>query len=129
MLVTRPFYESRLNWVADPAPPASRCLDEMTSPTPAPAIPTPPAEVHPRLPGRLQSRRRRRRKAAASANRNSASRQADLATPPYSYSCSYGLFAALLSRTLSLLWRTFLKLCFAYFYTLYCSFIIFWFIS
>ena len=47
----------------------------------------------------------------------------------YSYSYSYGLFAALLSRTLSLLWRAFLKLCFTYFYTLYCSFIIFWFIS
>ena len=39
------------------------------------------------------------------------------------YSC--GLFAALLSRILSLLWRAFLKLCFTYFYTLYCSFISF----
>ena len=54
----------------------------MTSPAPAPAVPTPPAEIHPRLPGRLRSRRRRRRKATASANRNSASRQADLETPP-----------------------------------------------
>ena len=52
----------------------------MTSP--APAVPTQPAEVHPRLPGRLRTRRRRRRKAAASANSNSASRQAALATPP-----------------------------------------------
>ena len=82
IIVTRPFYESRLNWVADPAPPASRRLDDRTSPAPAPAIPTLPAEVHPRLPGRLRSRRRRRRKAAASANRNSASHPADLATPP-----------------------------------------------
>ena len=77
--VTRPFYESRLNWIVDPAPPASR-FDDVISP--APAVPTPPAEVHPRLTGRLRSRRRRRRKAAASANRNSASRQADLTTPP-----------------------------------------------
>ena len=41
----------------------------------------------------------------------------------YSYSC--GLFAALLSRTLSLLWQAFLNSCFTYFYTLYCSFIVF----
>ena len=54
----------------------------MTSPAPAPAVPTPLAEVHPRLPGRLRSRRRRRRKAAASANKNAASRPADLATLP-----------------------------------------------
>ena len=80
--VTRPFYESRLNWIADPAPPASHCVNEMTSPAPAPAVPTPLAEVHPRLPGRLRSLRRRRRKAAASANKNAASRPADLATPP-----------------------------------------------
>ena len=80
-IVTRPFYENRLNWVADPTPPASRRLDDMTSPAPAPAVPTPPAEAHPRLPGCLRSRRRRRRKAATSANSNSASRQAALATP------------------------------------------------
>ena len=80
--VTQPFYENCLNWVADPALPASRRLDDMTSPAPAPAVPTPPAEVHPRLPGRLLSRRRRRRRAAASANSNSASHQAALATPP-----------------------------------------------
>ena len=64
-------YENRLNWIADPAPPATRLFNEMTSPAPAPTIPTPPAEVHPRLPGCLRSRQRRRRKAAASANRNS----------------------------------------------------------
>ena len=80
--VTRPFFESRLNWIADPVPPASRGLEEIASPAPAPAVPTPPAEVYPRLPGRLRSRRRRRRKAATSANRYSASRQADHATPP-----------------------------------------------
>ena len=43
---------------------------------------TSPAEVHPRLPGRLRSRQRRRRKAAASTNDDSASRQAALATKP-----------------------------------------------
>ena len=67
--VTRSFYENRLNWVADPAPPASRRLDNMTPP---------PTEVHLQLPGRLRSRRRRRRRT----NRNSASRQAALVTPP-----------------------------------------------
>ena len=72
--VARPFYENCLNWVADHAPPASRRLDEMTSP----AVPTPLAEVHPWLPGCLRSRRRRRRKA----NSNSAFRQAALAIPP-----------------------------------------------
>ena len=70
--VTRPFYESRLNLITNPAPPASRRLDDMTS----------PEEVHPRLPGSLRSRRQRRRKAAASTNDNSASRQAALVTPP-----------------------------------------------
>ena len=70
--VTQPrVYENRLNWITEPAPPASRRVDEMTSPAPAPAVPPPPAEVHPRLPGRLRSRRQRRRKAAASANENS----------------------------------------------------------
>ena len=27
--VTQPFYESHLNWVPDPAPPAPRCLDDL----------------------------------------------------------------------------------------------------
>ena len=55
--VTRPFYENRLNWVPDPAPPAPRCLDDLTSsvPVPAPPVPvstitTPPPEARPRLP-------------------------------------------------------------------------------
>ena len=35
--VTQPFYESRVNWVIDPAPPASRSpvLEESAAPTPA----------------------------------------------------------------------------------------------
>ena len=80
--VTRPFYENRLNWIPDPAPPAPRCLDDLTSPAPAPAIPTSPSEANPRLPRRLQPCRRRKRKTAAAANENSAFPEADLATPP-----------------------------------------------
>ena len=63
--------ENCLNWFADPAPPASRLFNEMTTPVPAPTVHTQPAAVHPRLLGHLRSRRRRRRKAAASANENS----------------------------------------------------------
>ena len=80
--VTRPFYENRLHWIPDPAPPAPRCLDDLASPTSDPAIPTPHLEAHPRLPRRLQPRRRRKRKTAATANENSAPRAAELATPP-----------------------------------------------
>ena len=80
--MTRPFYENRLNWIPDPAPPAPRCLDDLASPTSAPAIPTLPSEAHPRLPRRLRPRRRRKRRTAATANENSAPRAADLATPP-----------------------------------------------
>ena len=80
--VTRPFYESRMNWVVDPAPPASRQPMKDASPAPTPAILMPPSGAPSQPPRRLRSRRRRRRKAAHSANRNSASHQADLATPP-----------------------------------------------
>ena len=78
--MTRPFYESRVNWVIDPAPPASRhpVLEESSAPTPAHAMP-PSGEVsqHPR---RQKSRRRRRRKVARSASQLPASRQADVTT-------------------------------------------------
>ena len=77
-------YENSLNWIADPAPPASHLFNEMTSPAPAPTVPTPPAEVHPRFPGHLRSRRRRRRKAAASANENSSRLVSRPATRPRS---------------------------------------------
>ena len=80
--VTRPFYESRVNWVVDPAPPASRRPSTEASPAPTPAILMPPSGAPSQPPRRLKSQRRRRRKAAHSANRNSASLQADLATPP-----------------------------------------------
>ena len=80
--MTRPFYENRLHWIPDPAPPAPRRLDDLASPTSGPAIPTLPSEAHPRLPRRLRPRRRRKRRAATTANKNSAPRAADLATPP-----------------------------------------------
>ena len=81
IIVTRPFYENRLNWVPDPAPPAPRRLDDLTSSVPASTVNTPPSEAHPRLPRRLQPHRRRKRKTAVAANDNLASREADLATP------------------------------------------------
>ena len=80
--MTRPFYESHLNWVPDPTPPAPRRLDDLISPTAVAANPTPPSEAHPKLPGRSQRRRRRKKKAAAVANENAAPRAADLMTPP-----------------------------------------------
>ena len=78
--VTQPFYESRVNWVVDPALPASRrpVLEESAAPTPAPKMP-PSGEVS--QPPRCQkSRRKRRRKAARSAYQRPASRQADVMT-------------------------------------------------
>ena len=86
--MTRPFYENRLNWVPDPKPPAPRRLDDLTSSVPAAtsSVPTsaankPPSEARPRLPRCLRPRRSRMRQPAAAANKNSASREADLATP------------------------------------------------
>ena len=76
----RPFYESRVNWVVDPAPPASRhlVLEESAAPTLAPKMP-PSGEVS-QPPRRQKSRRRRRRKAERSANQRPASHQADVMT-------------------------------------------------
>ena len=71
-----------MNWVVVTAPPASRRPSTEASPAPTPAILMPPSGAPFQPPRCLRSRRRRRRKAARSANRNSASRQADLATPP-----------------------------------------------
>ena len=68
IIVTQPIYESRMNWIVDPAPPTS-------------AVNTPPSEAHPKLPGRSRRRRRRKKKAAAAANENSAPRTADVTTP------------------------------------------------
>ena len=79
IIVTRPFYKSRVNWVVDPAPPASRrrVLEESAAPMPAHKMP--PSEVS-QPPRHQKSRRRRRRKAARPANQLPASRQADVMT-------------------------------------------------
>ena len=72
--VTRSFYESRVNWVTDPAPPASHRPTTEVSPASTPAILMPSSGASSQPPRRQKSRRRRRRKAARSANHNSASR-------------------------------------------------------
>ena len=83
--MTQPFYESHVNWVTDPAPPASHSpvLEESVAPTPAHKMPPSGGVSQP--PRRQKSRRRRRRKAARSANQRPASRPADVmiqADPP-----------------------------------------------
>ena len=72
--VTRPFYESHVNWVVDPAPPASRSpvLEASSAPT------MPPSGDVPQPTRRQKSRRRRRRKAARPANQLPAPRQNDV---------------------------------------------------
>ena len=65
---TQPIYESRMNWIIDPTPPAS-------------AVNTPPSEASPKLPGCPRRRRRRKKKATAAANDNSAPRTADVTAP------------------------------------------------
>ena len=94
--VTQPLFESRMNWVFDPAPPASRhaTVDYSNTPvnsrdtpvhtsdTPASTIDisassgAPLASPHPK-----KSRRRRRRRNRRSANENSAPRSAAPMTP------------------------------------------------
>ena len=78
--VTQPFYESRVNWVIGPAPPASRrpVLEESAAPTTAHKMP--PSEGISQPSRRQKSRRRRRRKAARSANQRPASLPADVMT-------------------------------------------------
>ena len=66
--VTQSIYESRMNWIIDPTPPAY-------------AVNTPPSEARPKLPGRSRRRRRRKKKATATANDNSAPRTADVTAP------------------------------------------------
>ena len=76
--VTQPFYESRVIWVVDPAPPASRrpISEEYAAPTTAHTMP-PSGE---RTPRRQKSRRSRRRKAKHSANQRPVFRPADVMT-------------------------------------------------
>ena len=77
--VTQPFYDSRVNWVIDPAPLASRRPVSEESAAPMPAHKMPPSGGEPQPPRRQKSRRRRR-KAARSANQRPASRPADVMT-------------------------------------------------
>ena len=70
-----------MNWVIDPAPPASRRPATEVSPAPTPAILMPSSGASSQPPRCQKSRRRRRRKAARTVNKNSASRKADLVTP------------------------------------------------
>ena len=79
MTVTLPQLESYLNWAADPMPPPTRRLADLTSP--ASVESTPPVDSSHKLPRRLRPRRRRGKQSASSTNRNSASRVADPATP------------------------------------------------
>ena len=85
-IVTQPLYESRMNWVHDPAPPASRRPTVDFSDTPvdfsdASAIisASPGAPLAPPQP--KKSRRRRRRRNRRSANQNSAPCSAAPVTP------------------------------------------------
>ena len=73
--VVLPRLESYLNWVADPMPPPTRCLDDLTSP--ASSENTPPMDSSRKLPRRLQPRRIRKKQSASSANENAASRVAE----------------------------------------------------
>ena len=79
--VTQPLYESRMNWVHDPAPPASRRPIVDFDDTPASAITSasPGAAFAPPQP--KKSRRRRRRWNRRSPNQNSAHRSAAPVTP------------------------------------------------
>ena len=79
--VTQPLYESRMNWVHDPAPPASRRPIVDFDDTPASAITSasPGAPLAPPQP--KKSRRGRRRRNRRSANQNSAHHSAAPVTP------------------------------------------------
>ena len=75
--VTQPLYESRMNWVHDPAPPASLRPNLEFAGTPAPAIAKDFPGALSTQPRQKKSRRRRRRKN----KRNSAHRSAAPVTP------------------------------------------------
>ena len=77
--MTLPLLENYLNWVADPMPPPTRRLADLTFP--APSENTLPADGSRKLSRRLRFRRRRGKQPAFSANENSSSRMVDPATP------------------------------------------------
>ena len=79
--VAYPPYNSRLNWIFDPAPPPSRDHDDLTSPAPSrdhgiqPSGKenTPPQNAPRKLPRKLRPRRRREKEPGSTANHNSPS--------------------------------------------------------
>ena len=79
--VTQPLYESRMNWVHDPAPPASRRPIVDFDDTPASTITSASPGAPLALPQPKKSWRRRRRRNHCSANQNSAHRSAAPVTP------------------------------------------------
>ena len=86
--VTQPLYESCMNWVRDPAPPASRRATVDFSDTPVNSSDTPASAIISASPGAplasphpKKSRRRRRRRNRRSANQNSAPSSATPVTP------------------------------------------------
>ena len=79
--VTQPLYESRMNWVHDPAPPASRRSNLEFAGTPAPAIAKEFPGALSTQPRQQKSRRRRRRRNNRSVNQNSAHRSTAPVTP------------------------------------------------
>ena len=70
-----------MNWVVDPAPPASRRPASEASSAPTPALWMPSSGDVSQPPRHQKSRRRRRRKAARPANQHPASRHAEVTTP------------------------------------------------
>ena len=78
---TQPLYESRMNWIHDPAPPTSRRPNLEFAGTPAPAIAKEFPGALSTQPKHKKSRRRRRRKATRTANQNAARRSAAPVTP------------------------------------------------
>ena len=81
IIVTQPLYESRMNWIHDPAPPTSRRSNLEFAGTPAPAIAKEFPGALSTQPKYKKSRRRRRRKATRTANQNAARRSAAPVTP------------------------------------------------
>ena len=81
VFVTQPLYESRMNWIHDPAPPTSRRPNLEFAGTPAPAIAKEFPGALSTQPRQKKSRRRRRRKASRTATQNTACRSAAPVTP------------------------------------------------
>ena len=81
IIVTQPLYESRMNWIHDPAAPTSRRPNLEFTGTPAPAIAKEFPGALSTQPRQKKSWRRRRRKASRTANQNAARRSAAPVTP------------------------------------------------